>query len=276
MEKDMKIKYLGTAAAEGFPAVFCNCEYCRKARELGGKNIRTRSQAIIDDELLIDLPADTYCHFLNNNISGHKIKNLLVTHAHSDHLYLSELQMRSVPYSHNMEALCLDIYAGQGAYDKILREYPKQRGFSVNLLKPFEKVSVGDYEVTPLPARHMLGTSAMFFVISGEKTVLYAHDTGYFFEEVFDYIEKEKLHFDLVSLDCTNVDIPISDEGTHMGIPNNERVLDRLEKIGAVNENTVKVINHFSHNATPLHELLEKRVEGKDLMVSFDGLEINF
>ena len=23
----MKLTYLGTAAAEGFPAVFCNCEY---------------------------------------------------------------------------------------------------------------------------------------------------------------------------------------------------------------------------------------------------------
>ena len=62
----MKIKFLGTAAAEGFPAVFCNCEYCNKARELGGKNIRTRSQAIIDNKLLIDLPADTYFHFLQN------------------------------------------------------------------------------------------------------------------------------------------------------------------------------------------------------------------
>ena len=27
----MKLTYLGTAAAEGFPAVFCNCEHCREA-----------------------------------------------------------------------------------------------------------------------------------------------------------------------------------------------------------------------------------------------------
>ena len=50
----MKIQFLGTAAAEGFPAIFCNCEYCNKARELKGKNIRTRSQAIIDDKILLD------------------------------------------------------------------------------------------------------------------------------------------------------------------------------------------------------------------------------
>lgn len=28
----MKIKYLGTAAAEGVPAIFCRCEVCRKSK----------------------------------------------------------------------------------------------------------------------------------------------------------------------------------------------------------------------------------------------------
>lgn len=45
----MKIKYLGTAAAEGVPAIFCRCEVCRKSKAAGGRNIRTRSQSIIDD-----------------------------------------------------------------------------------------------------------------------------------------------------------------------------------------------------------------------------------
>ena len=73
----MKIKYLGTAAAEGIPAVFCECETCKKAIELGGKNIRTRSQAIIDDKLLIDFPADTYIHSLQYRIMLSDIKNCM-------------------------------------------------------------------------------------------------------------------------------------------------------------------------------------------------------
>ena len=48
----MKLKYLGTAAAEGYPAMFCDCENCRKAFKNKGKNIRSRSQAIIDNSLL--------------------------------------------------------------------------------------------------------------------------------------------------------------------------------------------------------------------------------
>lgn len=33
----MEIQYLGTAAAEGLPALFCDCETCRKARNIGGE-----------------------------------------------------------------------------------------------------------------------------------------------------------------------------------------------------------------------------------------------
>ena len=36
--------------------MFCRCELCEKARALGGKNIRTRSQALVNDDLLLDLP----------------------------------------------------------------------------------------------------------------------------------------------------------------------------------------------------------------------------
>ena len=32
----MRIRYLGTAAAERTPAMFCNCEVCRRALEKGG------------------------------------------------------------------------------------------------------------------------------------------------------------------------------------------------------------------------------------------------
>ena len=64
----MKLQYLGTAAAEGWPALFCDCESCRRARIVGGRNIRTRSQAMLDDRLLIDMPPDTYHHLLTNNI----------------------------------------------------------------------------------------------------------------------------------------------------------------------------------------------------------------
>ena len=69
----MKIKYLGTAASEAIPGVFCECDVCKRSRAAGGKNIRTRSQAIVDDKILIDFPCDTYLHSIANNIELAKI-----------------------------------------------------------------------------------------------------------------------------------------------------------------------------------------------------------
>ena len=113
----MKITVLGSGGF-GYPLVFCNCEYCIQARKTGGKNIRTRSQSLINDDLLIDLPADTYSHFLTNGIEGHKINYLLVTHSHADHFYPDELEMRQGCYAHNMKHQVLEMYCGKGVKER--------------------------------------------------------------------------------------------------------------------------------------------------------------
>jgi len=115
----MKLKYLGTAAAEGFPAVFCNCDYCREARRLGGKNIRTRSQALVNDDLLLDFPADTYMHFLSNGIEGDKIKYLFITHSHADHLYCHDLNTRGGVYAHDIRQGELKVFGCEDVAAKI-------------------------------------------------------------------------------------------------------------------------------------------------------------
>ena len=272
----MKIQFLGTAAAEGMPAVFCNCEYCREARRLGGKNIRTRSQTLINDDLLIDLPADTYMHFLLNGIEGDTIDNLLITHSHSDHFYPDELYMHSGCFAHAQRAETLNVYCGEGAYAKSAHLNEADIHVSVRKIAPYETRTIGRYQVTALPARHFVGDGPLFYIIQADKTLLYAHDTGYFFEEVFSFLQEKGFRFDLVSMDCTNVDIPVNDEGGHMGIDNIQRVLKRLEDMGAVDEKTIRVINHFSHNANPLYHVLEKRVEGLGYRVSYDGMTVEF
>ena len=264
----MKITYFGTAAAEGFPALFCNCAYCNDAAKAGGKNIRTRSQAMINEDLLIDLPADTYAHFLQNHVEGDKIRYILITHAHSDHFYPMDLFMRYDCYAHNMRVDTLKLLCSESV-QKRLERIPDN--VEVVTVKPYEPLELGAYSIIPLPARHMLEEEAFIYIIQGEKTILYAHDTGYFYEDVFACIENGGFVFDMVSLDCTNVDIPISDEGTHMGFPNIARVLARLEAMGAVTDKTIKYVNHFSHNGNPMQHLLEKRAEEYGCLVSYDG-----
>src|SRR5690606_25207841 len=59
---DMNIHFLGTSSSEGWPALFCWCKDCWRARELGGANLRTRSSVHIDDVIKIDFPPDTLHH----------------------------------------------------------------------------------------------------------------------------------------------------------------------------------------------------------------------
>ena len=81
----MKVQWLGTAAAEGWPALFCRCEACRKAVQLGGKNIRMRASALVDDELLIDAGPDLYAQKLRFGLDLSVVRTILITHEHSDH-----------------------------------------------------------------------------------------------------------------------------------------------------------------------------------------------
>jgi phosphoribosyl 1,2-cyclic phosphate phosphodiesterase len=77
----MRIQILGTAAAEGWPAVFCGCQTCLRARAAGGKDIRSRSSVQIDNEIKIDLPPDTYYHSVRHNIEFSRLKHLFITHS---------------------------------------------------------------------------------------------------------------------------------------------------------------------------------------------------
>ena len=90
----MKIQFLGTAAAEAVPAIFCACEMCRYARKKAGKELRTRSGAMIDDVIKIDFGPDSYHHALQNGLDYSKVHSLFITHTHSDHLQLQELACR--------------------------------------------------------------------------------------------------------------------------------------------------------------------------------------
>ena len=111
-EISVKIRYLGTAAAEGWPALFCSCPICTHAREQGGKNLRTRTQAIIDNELLMDFPPDTYCHALQYGLELAKVHTLLVTHSHMDHWFPTDLIHRHEHFGHGA-AGTLSVYGNQ-------------------------------------------------------------------------------------------------------------------------------------------------------------------
>ncbi|MBQ7369791.1 MAG: hypothetical protein IJW58_02305 [Clostridia bacterium] len=279
----MKFQFLGTAASEGFPALFCNCKYCNEARLRGGKNIRTRSQSIVNDELLIDFPADTYWHAIQNNLRLDKVKTLIVTHSHSDHFDAYDLCTRGHWFAHDLAEEKMHIVCNQAVYDLYLKDARDispvvSDNLIFHVIKPFDSLTLGDYVITALPARHsQKPEQALFYVIqSNGKTILYAHDTGYFFKECFDFIKSKGYVFDFATFDCTNVDGECGEEWSHMSFTEISKVVQKLRESGAITDKTLLYSNHFSHNGNPLHEETCKIAKTYGVEVSYDGLSLEF
>ncbi len=274
----MKIKFLGTAAAEAYPAMFCDCENCKRAESLGGRNIRTRSQALIENDMLIDFPCDTYFHLVQNKINLLDIKSCLITHTHSDHFYLDEFNWLRTGYSHPpAEWKGITVY-GSKDIEKPFEEYLEiSNGFlSCEPKQPFQPFKAGDYTVTPLKANHGTENPYVYIIEKDNKSLLYAHDTGIFPAETWDYLDTLDICFDLVSMDCNDGASEITYEG-HMCLSRNTELRDMLRQHNLVNENTKFVLNHFSHNGkNSVYEDFKLIAEGYGFLTSYDGLEIEF
>ena len=277
----MKIKYLGTAAAEGLPAVFCNCSVCRKARRLGGKNIRTRSQVIINDDLLVDFPMDTYLHALKHKLDLSAVKYVFITHSHMDHCYPQDLIMRGAPYAHGMTSPRITVYGNAdvlGVFEEQTRREMKpsaRDSIILNEIKPYEDVSAGDYTVTPLPAVHTAGENCFVYMITrGGKTYLHLNDTGILPESVYDAVAARTDRVDAVSFDCT-YGFTEHGPGRHMGAFDAVNETEKLRARRCVDDGTVKILTHFSHNGAEDYLRLSKSAEAYGFVAAYDGFTLN-
>ncbi len=274
----MKIKYLGTAAAEGIPALFCECEICKAARLTKGKNIRSRSQVLLNDDLLIDYPPDSFYHFINYDIDFTKIKNLVISHAHEDHFYPLDFEYFLSGFSHPKSCLPFTIYGSVDLKESLehIVNNERNQGLKYVSMEPYKEYSVGKYTVTPLRATHGTENPFIHIISDSNKEFLYCHDTALLKEEVYDYLKKNKHHFDLISIDC-NEGNNITNWMSHMCLKENVETIGRLREIGCVDDKTQVILNHFSHNGGHvLYDDMVKAAEEYGFKVSFDGLEIEF
>lgn len=276
----MIVKYLGTGAAEGIPAVFCHCEVCQYARVNKGRNIRTRSQALIDGKLLLDFGPDTFLHSLEYDIHLADIQVCLITHSHDDHLYLEDLRARRRSRANlNPGTTALSVYGGNGVKN-VLK--PKEDGYVTKdnsvlfcSIKPFEQVKIlREYEVTAIPAVHNTEEPFVYIIQKDGHTFLYGHDTDYFEESVWEYFRTKKIHFDAISLDCTEGIKHIEYPG-HMNFERMQKMCDRLRIEGCINYATKIVANHISHNGLANYDKANEVGKALGYIVSYDGMEIN-
>ena len=274
----MKIKILGSGGGEGFPAAFCCCEHCETARKIGNKSLRTLSQTIINDDLLIDFPADTAAHCLYHGVKLGQLQNVLITHSHIDHFEPSLLSMRGGVFAHNMKYEDIFFYGPED-----LREVADTR----DIAKPFRKnihfvplsdqkaVSIGNYKVTAIKALHAPTLGSLNYIIEQDgKSILYLLDSGYPTSDTLTYLKSLNIVFDAVIMDGTMGTAPLQTYIYHMCYQENKNLKEEFVHLGVADRNTHFIVTHITHNHSEYHEKVEEIFAETGIQVAYDGFEL--
>lgn len=277
----MKIKLLGTGGSEGIPAIFCNCPICINAKQKKGKEIRKRSGAIINGELMIDFPPDILSYICDYNLDITKIKYLLVTHSHSDHLSLDDLGQRNEYVSKGRKEELLNVYGNSRVIELVKNAMSNNGALSsatYTLVRDNEKFTCGDYTVLPVKSKHIKREESLLYLITKEdKTVFYCTDTDILDTEQFENMSRNNVKIDCVFFDCTfggARGLPSSLTEGHLNIDGVVSMVELLKKYGLVEEKTKYVLTHVAHCGLMTHDQLEKLAKNYGFIVGYDGYEL--
>ena len=275
----MKLTFLGTAAAEAIPALWCECEVCRKAKERGGREIRRRCSYLLDGDTLIDFGPDAFWQSVEFGIDLLKIERIIFTHAHEDHLNPVDLFWRFPPwFSHVSKPLAVigsrrifgTIIAHAGAAgvsdfkELYLHPVPAEPG------KPLVS---GDLELLPLRADHDPDSDPLVYVIKrGGKSVLIANDTGWLPEESWKLLDGVKLDAAVIECTCGIQGAPC--RVYHMGAETTLAFRNRLLESGSLAPDAPVAVTHFSHNGGANHDELVKFFAPHGMEVGWDGFTL--
>ncbi|AJY74017.1 MBL fold metallo-hydrolase [Paenibacillus beijingensis] len=270
----MKIHFLGTAAAEGFPNAFCRCGACSRARQLGGKNIRSRTSVIIDDTIKFDYSPDSFMQALRDRVDYGALRHLLVTHTHTDHYNAFDLDSRKIGIAHGIDHP-LHIYGNDAVMQRTRAAVGSHEGerFAFHLMRPFITAALGEDEirVTPLPADHDRLETCLLYVVEKEgKSLLYGHDTGWLPDDTWAWLKGKRL--DGAILDCTVGFTGNKRERNHMSIETIMEVQRVFREENILSDQGRIVVTHISHNSKLLHEDLTTIFEPAGITVAYDGM----
>lgn len=278
----MKVTVLGSGGF-GYPLVFCDCDYCKEARVLGGKNIRKRASLLINDEMIIDLTPDCQTAMNMYNKDMGKAKYLLQTHTHLDHFDVNQFSSLDFKYGTKRDAelnlicseLCLnDIQAKVSQFDRMNlfdKGYLDKIGLSVCTLNHSEVLEIGDYTIKAIHCTHDERIGAQNYLIkNNNRTLLYATDTPQITEIALQELAGERI-------DCVFLDEAFGTREymfSHLNIVGFDQYVRTLKEHNLLSENCLVYATHLTHDGNPLHEELEETLSSYGYHASYDGMEI--
>lgn len=283
----MKLRFLGTSAAGGFPNPHCRCENCVAARESGGKSIRMMCSAMIDDVLLIDLGPDVNAACLRFDFDLADIEWVLQTHPHADHLLPIHAVARAASWAAK-NAKPLEWFGTKQTVDTIVNGLGKAARkmnmvvddattpvpLRLTTVQPWQEIAFGNYRVQTIAANHDPSVDPMLFAIeeSGRR-LLWGSDTTSLPADTWPRIAALGWTFDVVVFDH-NDGFTRDVSPTHMGSEGGLREMARMRELGIVNDDTRFIGTHIAHHSNSIHEVEDAKAQELGYRIAYDGLVV--
>lgn len=279
----MKIKILGTAAAEGIPSPFCKCRFCEYSRRHLKSEQRKRSSVLIDNDLLIDMGPDILWNSVSQNISYSNLRFILFSHSHFDHFSVPSLLLCSKEYRITEMEKPIILVGSSQVYEKLINYLDvmgidKLKFFSnyhYTVVKPGEKLILGKYIITTIESTHSKIEKCLLYVIKNDdKVFFYSTDTAVF--NVHDIFKEYTDKFDLVLSDCTyGINSQTTRRNRHMGVTDNIKIYNEMKKNGLLKDDSRYILTHFSHDSMIPSYLMQEYVKQSNMEIAYDGMEVD-
>ncbi|BCK00711.1 MBL fold metallo-hydrolase [Anaerocolumna chitinilytica] len=282
----MEFQFLGTAAATSVPLVFCNCGICQQARVKKGKDIRKRSSAIINRELLIDFGPDLCSQAEMYDIDLSNVKYLLQTHSHSDHFDAGHFITRWSEYA-TKNLAHLDIFCSSGTCNDMnhwIKEnepsfniydiyWKTDMNYDLHLLKSGDIKDINEYEIIAIDSEHDKRIEALVYIIGHKgKYMFYGTDLLNLSRDAWNIIQDYKL--DLVVLDQTYGSG--YNQGGHLDSGQVIEIIHEMRERKIIHEKSYIYATHISHEGNDTHDNMEMLSNVNKYHIAYDGLKLEF
>lgn len=285
-------RLLGTGAGDFYDlhGVSCSQPNCSRARELGGRNLRQASAALVSPDILVDFHDAK--QLSTWGVPPESIRHVLITHTHFDHFQpvaLLELSRRSREplrvYGNHAVADSLSFAAGH-RWDATQGNFVAASDTSrilVTTVQTAESFWINDLRVTPVQANHMIdkentileGMALNYVFERGGRTLFYAVDTSYVLPRTLDILSK--FRFDVLVIDATFGDLEIDPFGSgHHNFAMLERTLGEFRTRGLLSKDAMVVADHISMCSVAPHDEIVDRLAAKGITLAYDGMVLPF
>jgi len=253
----MKVLFLGTSAGWPLPRLGCDCSLCQSQDP---RDRRLRPAVLVNETVLIDASPDIYHQLFSLKVDPRKIKALVLTHSHPDHL----LGFYDLTHLYNREEKELKLVATQETINGLRQVHRLPfTPFRQEVVRPNEVIELEKIKMVLFPVEHSQ-SPCCGVKMKGEKLFVYLPD----FRRLPQSEYKK----------CREVHLLVLD-GSSLGRRGQTRIHQSIEEGIKLAKRLKPKKCYFTHlgHITGTYKELERFVQaqgGQNFHIAYDGLEI--